>query len=164
MALGGALASGSATAQDQGATPHGAALTRLISRVHSEVNRTFRPRMPWHDACDTVLDCDGVFDCENYMLEKARLLYAAGVPRADLRFWAVTGKRGGRHAVLLVRNGEDWIMLDNVEARPLALAKVSWYRNWRYMPTTVIALPLLRDVRVDDPPQLASPQLPPLRG
>lgn len=124
------------------ASAGGPTLGRLLYKVHSEVNRGFRPRMPWQDVCDLVLDCDGIFDCENYAVEKARRLRQAGVPRADLRLWAVTPSGGGRHAVLLVRDGARWMMLDNLEARPLPAAKVRWYRDWTPVTLTPIALPL----------------------
>jgi predicted transglutaminase-like cysteine proteinase len=53
-------------------------------------------------------------DCEDYAIAKYVALTAAGVPAADVKLVIVRNIAANEdHAIVAVRNGGDWIMLDN---------------------------------------------------
>jgi predicted transglutaminase-like cysteine proteinase len=53
-------------------------------------------------------------DCEDYAIAKLFALRAAGVPKEDLRLMVVRlSASGNNHAVLAVRSGGAWLLLDN---------------------------------------------------
>ena len=56
---------------------------------------------------------DGYGDCEDYVLQKRRLLVAAGWPREALLITVVRDKRGDGHAVLTVKTDKGEFILDN---------------------------------------------------
>lgn len=56
---------------------------------------------------------DGYGDCEDYVLEKRRLLMQAGWPRAALLITVVRDQRGDGHAVLTVKTDKGEFILDN---------------------------------------------------
>jgi predicted transglutaminase-like cysteine proteinase len=56
---------------------------------------------------------DGYGDCEDYVLQKRRLLMAAGWPREALLITVVRDKRGDGHAVLTVKTDKGEFILDN---------------------------------------------------
>lgn len=64
----------------------------------------------------------GMGDCEDYALEKRRLLMKAGVPSGHLLITVVRQPNGDGHAVLTVRTSMGDFVLDNLEPRVLA-----WY-------------------------------------
>jgi predicted transglutaminase-like cysteine proteinase len=55
-------------------------------------------------------------DCEDYALEKRRLLIEAGVPAQALNIALATTRWGESHAVLLLSAGGGEYVLDNLEA------------------------------------------------
>jgi predicted transglutaminase-like cysteine proteinase len=56
---------------------------------------------------------DGYGDCEDYVLQKRRLLVAAGWPRQALLITVVRDKRGDGHAILTVKTDKGEFILDN---------------------------------------------------
>jgi predicted transglutaminase-like cysteine proteinase len=56
---------------------------------------------------------DGYGDCEDYVLQKRRLLIQAGWPREALLITVVRDKRGDGHAVLTVKTDKGEFVLDN---------------------------------------------------
>lgn len=62
---------------------------------------------------------DGVGDCEDYVLEKRRLLMKAGIPAGDLLITVVRQPNGDGHAVLTVHTAQGDFILDNLEQRIL---------------------------------------------
>lgn len=91
-------------------------LLKKAAAVNRRINRSMRPRPDsaafgqpdyWHG--------DGVIgDCEDFALAKRRALIAEGMPPALLSIALVTTPRGEDHAVLLVADGDDAIVLDNL--------------------------------------------------
>jgi predicted transglutaminase-like cysteine proteinase len=63
---------------------------------------------------------DGVGDCEDYVLEKRRLLMQAGMPAGNLLITVVRQPNGDGHAVLTARTSLGDFVLDNLEPRVLA--------------------------------------------
>jgi predicted transglutaminase-like cysteine proteinase len=61
-------------------------------------------------------------DCEDYALEKRRLLIEAGIPPAALAFATTYSPSTGHHAVLIVRTSAGDYVLDNAN---------SWILPWR---------------------------------
>lgn len=61
----------------------------------------------------------GSGDCEDYALEKRRLLIKAGIPPGALRLAGVTIPNGDLHAVLVVRTDKGDRVLDNLRAKIL---------------------------------------------
>ncbi|WP_048648785.1 transglutaminase-like cysteine peptidase [Nitratireductor soli] len=59
-------------------------------------------------------------DCEDYVLEKRRLLMKAGVPAGNLLITVVRQPNGDGHAVLTVMTSLGDYILDNLEPRVLA--------------------------------------------
>jgi len=55
----------------------------------------------------------GKGDCEDYVLEKRRLLMKAGFPRQALLITIVAERAGGAHAVLTVKTNKGEYILDN---------------------------------------------------
>ncbi|MEX0955891.1 MAG: transglutaminase-like cysteine peptidase [Rhizobiaceae bacterium] len=63
---------------------------------------------------------DGIGDCEDYVLEKRRLLMKAGMPAGNLLITVVRQPNGDGHAVLTARTSLGDFVLDNLEPRVLA--------------------------------------------
>lgn len=109
-----------------------ASLWKLLQRVNARVNRTVKP----------VNDIDvygreevwtypngGVGDCEDYVLEKRRLLRRKGMSFANLLITVVRKPNGEGHAVLTVRTDRGDFVLDN-----LSRAIRPWNRTgYRYL-------------------------------
>jgi len=95
---------------------------RLIS-VNNHVNATVTPRTDmemWGVEEKWSYPVNGQGDCEDYALEKRRLLMAEGVPAGDLLMTVVRQRNGDGHAVLTVRTSLGDFILDNLEGRVLA--------------------------------------------
>jgi predicted transglutaminase-like cysteine proteinase len=92
----------------------------LLSQVNRWVNQsiTYRDDIQlngtedyWADARETLRR--GMGDCEDYAILKMQMLAAAGVDRDDMMLTLLRDNvRRLDHAVLLVRDGADWVMLD----------------------------------------------------
>jgi predicted transglutaminase-like cysteine proteinase len=61
-----------------------------------------------------------VGDCEDYVLEKRRMLLSLGVPAGNLLITVVRQPNGDGHAVLTVNTSLGDFVLDNLEPRVLA--------------------------------------------
>lgn len=89
----------------------------LIVAVNSAVNRRVKPmndlELYGKDEVWAYPDKD-VGDCEDYVLEKRRLLAAEGVPLSDLLITVVRKPDGEGHAVLTVRTDRGDFILDNL--------------------------------------------------
>lgn len=68
-------------------------------------------------------------DCEDYVLEKRRLLMEAGVPAGNLLITVVRQPNGDGHAVLTVNTSMGDFVLDNLEPRILAWSDT----NYRFL-------------------------------
>ncbi|WFL76638.1 transglutaminase-like cysteine peptidase [Altererythrobacter arenosus] len=89
--------------------------TALLGEVNRWVNRAIRyesdRKDDWADAKTTLSRRAG--DCEDYAILKMQLLATAGVAQDDMMLTLARDTlRRLDHAVLLVRNGEEWVMLD----------------------------------------------------
>ena len=115
----------------------GASRSQIVAAVHRWVNREiahvedielFGRSDFWAEA-DTTLRL-GKGDCEDFALLKMELLSAAGIAREDMVLTLARDTiRRRDHAVLLVRDGDGWVMLDNVGSVPLDAAY-----SWGYRP------------------------------
>lgn len=76
------------------------------------------PRDDWAPAAATLRDLAG--DCEDIAIAKMQALIALGVPASDLYMSIGQDSAAGAiHAVLLVRLGERFFVLDNRSDRPI---------------------------------------------
>ena len=114
---GSALSAEDMTAQIVARTPRlTQSLRREIEAANRRVNRSMRARSDadvfgkadyWHGE-------GGLGDCEDFALAKRRALVAAGVSPALLSIALVRTAPGEAHAVLLVADDDDAIVLDNL--------------------------------------------------
>lgn len=99
--------------------------SELLTKVNGWVNRNITYRDDrlqygmkdyWADARTTLRS--GAGDCEDYAILKMQILAAAGVDREDMMLTLArdTVQRID-HAVLLVKNGDEWVMLDMASDR-----------------------------------------------
>jgi predicted transglutaminase-like cysteine proteinase len=102
---------------DRGPMALGADLKALIARVNLQVNRAVMPlsdlEIYGRDEFWTY-PVDGVGDCEDYALEKRRLLREAGLSLTNLLITVVRKSDGEGHAVLTVRTDRGDYILDNL--------------------------------------------------
>lgn len=91
-----------------------------IRRVNAEVNRAVRYGSDWmqHGVADRwsspLKTLGGIGDCEDYAVAKFHILRQAGVAADDLRVVLLRDRKAGEdHAVLAVRHGSRWHVLDN---------------------------------------------------
>lgn len=97
----------------------------LLAKVNRWVNRTIDYRDDrvqygqsdyWADASLTLSTRTG--DCEDYAILKMQMLAAAGVAREDMMLTLARDTiQRSDHAVLLVRNQGEWVMLDMASDR-----------------------------------------------
>jgi predicted transglutaminase-like cysteine proteinase len=102
------------------AEPVAITLTRqvwqTIVAVNAKVNATIKPLTDddhWGVADVWSLPTDGYGDCEDYQLQKRKLLVQAGLPRRALRMTVVIDEKGEGHAVLMARTDRGDLILDN---------------------------------------------------
>lgn len=94
-----------------------------IIEVNNAVNAMVTPRTDyemWGVEEYWSYPVGGMGDCEDYALEKRRLLMQAGVPASSLLITVVRQPNGDGHAVLTVRTSMGDYILDNLELRVLA--------------------------------------------
>jgi predicted transglutaminase-like cysteine proteinase len=91
-----------------------------IRRVNAGVNRAVRYGSDWlqHGVADRwsppLKTLGAVGDCEDYAIAKFYILRQAGMAAEDLRIVLVRDRQAGEdHAVLSVRHGGRWLVLDN---------------------------------------------------
>lgn len=100
--------------------------------INAEVNRRIRP-MTDEDLFGTLehwtYPVNGYGDCEEYVLEKQRVLMAAGWPKSALLITVAKDTQNSGHAVLTVRTDHGDMILDNqIEA------VLPWYSTpYRYI-------------------------------
>ena len=94
-----------------------------IIDVNNLVNTMVTPRTDmeiWGVEERWSYPADGIGDCEDYVLEKRRLLMKAGMPAGNLLITVVRQPNGDGHAVLTARTSLGDFVLDNLEPRVLA--------------------------------------------
>jgi predicted transglutaminase-like cysteine proteinase len=69
---------------------------------------------------------DGYGDCEDYVLQKRKMLIQAGWPRQALLITVVRDKKGEGHAVLTVKTDKGEFILDNQEDQILLWAETGY--------------------------------------
>jgi predicted transglutaminase-like cysteine proteinase len=87
-----------------------------LDRVNLYVNNHIKPMTDmehWGVVERWNYPDDGYGDCEDYVLQKRRLLIQAGWPREALLITVVRDKRGDGHAVLTVKTDKGEFVLDN---------------------------------------------------
>jgi predicted transglutaminase-like cysteine proteinase len=97
---------------------HGRARFGVVNRA---VNLSIKPTSDWAQygvgdfwAAPLATLGAGAGDCEDYAIVKYVALRETGIVSADLRFMIVRDiKRKTDHAVVAVRLGEEWLILDN---------------------------------------------------
>ncbi|MTI04406.1 transglutaminase, partial [Roseibium denhamense] len=103
-----------------------------LIRVNADVNRRVRP-MTDEDLFGKVehwaYPHNGYGDCEEYVLEKQRILIAAGWPKSAVLITVAKDTQNSGHAVLTVRTDQGDMILDNqIEA------VLPWYSTpYRYI-------------------------------
>jgi len=128
--------------QTLGAVP--AQRDALLAKVNAWVNRSITYKDDsrgdaWASAKETLSKRAG--DCEDYAILKMQMLHAAGVAKNDLMLTLARDNIAGNdHAVLLVKNGGEWVMLDMGSDRIVPAAGDYGYRpvmsfagNTRYL-------------------------------
>jgi predicted transglutaminase-like cysteine proteinase len=93
-----------------------------IIEVNNLVNTMITPRTDWEMwGVEEYWSYPvaGYGDCEDYALEKRRLLMQAGIPASSLLMTVVRQPNGEGHAVLTVRTSMGDYILDNLELRVL---------------------------------------------
>lgn len=106
-----------------------ASVNRWVNReiTHAEDIDLFGKSDYWADAATTLRLGKG--DCEDFALLKMELLASAGVSRDDMVLTLARDLiRRRDHAVLLVKDGDGWLMLDNVGSAPLDASQSHGYR------------------------------------
>ncbi|MCV0429111.1 MAG: transglutaminase-like cysteine peptidase [Roseibium sp.] len=107
-------------------------LWQKLIEINAEVNRRVRP-MTDEDLFGKVehwsYPVDGYGDCEEYVLEKQRVLIEAGWPKSALLITVAKDMQNSGHAVLTVRTDHGDMILDNqIEA------VLPWYSTpYRYI-------------------------------
>lgn len=102
---------------------------QLLNDVNTHVNRTIRPLTDWENHGKTewwTYPTNGAGDCEDFALEKQRVLTAHGIPASALMIAIVHTHNGEEHAVLLVATDRGRVVLDVLEPRILRVYETSY--------------------------------------
>lgn len=89
----------------------------VVRQVNSRINRAVRPvsdLQQYRIAERWALPTKRGGDCEDYALAKKRELIAAGFAPQSLLIATVLDRKGGSHAVLVLRTGAQDLVLDNL--------------------------------------------------
>jgi predicted transglutaminase-like cysteine proteinase len=89
---------------------------RDLLRVNQWVNENVKPMTDmdhWGVVERWSYPTDGYGDCEDYVLQKRKMLIDAGWPREALLITVVRDKHGDGHAVLTVKTDKGEFVLDN---------------------------------------------------
>lgn len=91
----------------------------LLRTVNARVNRQVRPITDWdqHGVEERWSYPTSLGDCEDYVLEKRRILMSYGFRAGDLLITVVAQPNGEGHAVLSVRTDQGEFILDNIDKR-----------------------------------------------
>ncbi len=104
-----------------GAAPIGQAdLLELAARINRRVNLSVSQLSDPENygvADYWTLPANGRGDCEDFVLQKYKLLLDAGVDSRDLSIAVVLDRRGNNHAVLVLRHGSVDLVLDSLTRR-----------------------------------------------
>lgn len=92
-----------------------------LGKINRAVNLAIRPASDWAQygyadfwASPLQTLASGAGDCEDYAIVKYVALRAVGIAETDLRLMIVRDDRHQtEHAVVAVRDGQDWLILDN---------------------------------------------------
>ena len=104
------------------------AWTDLV-KVNDWVNETVKPMTDldhWGVVERWNYPDDGYGDCEDYVLQKRKMLMKAGWPREALLITVVRDKKGDGHAVLTVKTNRGEFVLDNEENQIVAWDKTGY--------------------------------------
>src|SRR5262245_26377531 len=108
-----------------------------LGEVNRAVNLRIKPASDWlqhgvDDFWSTPLTTlgRGAGDCEDYAILKYAALRELGLAADDMRLLIVRDRRNSNHAVLAVRDDNQWLILDN---RTLVLAKAEDVRHYFYL-------------------------------
>jgi len=109
------------TNRTSGAAPIGQAeLLELAARINRRVNFSVSQLSDPENygiADYWTLPANGNGDCEDFVLQKYKLLLDAGVDSRDLSIAIVLDRRGDSHAVLVLRHGSGDLVLDSLTRR-----------------------------------------------
>jgi predicted transglutaminase-like cysteine proteinase len=100
-----------------------------IKRINVAVNTSVKPMTDmdhWGVVERWNYPDDGYGDCEDYVLQKRKMLMQAGWPREALLITVVRDKKGDGHAVLTVKTNRGEFILDNQEAEILSWNKTGY--------------------------------------
>ncbi len=106
-------------------------LWRKIASVNLAVNNSVKPMndLEVYGKDEVWAYPHGVGDCEDYVLEKRRVLMSSGIPTSNLLITVVRKPDGEGHAVLTVRTDKGDFVLDN-----LTNTVRQWYETgYRYL-------------------------------
>jgi predicted transglutaminase-like cysteine proteinase len=101
-----------------------------LARVNLWVNENVRPitdEEHWGMIEHWSYPDDGYGDCDNYVLQKRKMLIEAGWPREALLITVVRDKSGDGHAVLTVKTDKGEFILDN-QSQEIVLWSETGYR------------------------------------
>lgn len=100
----------------------------IMRRVNTAVNNRIKPKSDqeqWRVVDHWDYPTSGKGDCEDYVLQKRKMLMQQGFPRQSLLITVVKDERGDGHAVLTVKTSAGEYILDNLNPR---------VRPWRKVP------------------------------
>lgn len=100
----------------------------LVS-VNRHINKTIQPMTDqehWGTADHWDIPADGKGDCEDYQLQKRKLLAEKGLPRRAMRMTVVIDEEGEGHAVLMIRTTQGDYILDNKTSAILPWADTNY--------------------------------------
>ena len=95
-----------------------AQLIDAAERINRQVNRRIAEMTDienYGSVDHWTLPVNGRGDCEDFVLEKYRLLLAAGADSRDLSIAVALDRHGDNHAVLVLRHADGDLILDNIE-------------------------------------------------
>jgi predicted transglutaminase-like cysteine proteinase len=120
------------------ALPEGPDALALLVEVNLAVNGAIAPapdrgRFGFFDRWTLPLTIDNtdLGDCEDYALEKRRMLIELGWPPSALRLAVATSRATGVHAALIAETEEGEWVLDNLidEVRPWSMTDYVWLKR-----------------------------------
>ncbi|MDZ5697656.1 transglutaminase-like cysteine peptidase [Chelativorans sp. M5D2P16] len=116
------------TASEEKMVPLTRELWAKMVEVNNAVNTTVIPRTDTESwGIEEYWSFPDLYgDCEDFVLEKRRLLMAAGVPASNLLITVVRQPNGDGHAVLTVSTNMGDFILDNLEPRILAWSETEY--------------------------------------
>ncbi len=111
-----------ASGDDASLQPSPSQLLELARRINRRVNRSITQLSDPENygvAEYWTLPANGSGDCEDFVLQKYKLLLEAGADSRDLSMAVVLDRRGNNHAVLVLRHVSGDLVLDSLSSRIL---------------------------------------------